>query len=117
MQETLRSLCENELKEYIQEYDRQQQVNKLGRLQKPNIVVAHDTRASSESLVQAFKTGVEVLDGVLINYGLLSTPQLHYMVRCLNTNNSYGEPNEDGYLNKLTTAFFNVWSMVIKNQT
>ncbi|CAF0741480.1 unnamed protein product [Brachionus calyciflorus] len=112
LQETLKSLCENELKEWIEEYDREQEVNKLGRIQKPNIVAAYDTRPSSVALFEAFKTGVEVLDGVLINYGLLSTPQLHYMVRCLNTNNSYGEPNEDGYFNKLTTAFFNVWSMI-----
>lgn len=112
MQATLRDLCENELKSCILEFDKEQEVNQLGRVQNPNIVAAHDTRPSSEALLKAFKTGVEVLNGVLINYGLLSTPQLHYMVRCLNTSGAYGEPNEEGYFNKLTKAFFNVWSMV-----
>lgn len=87
-------------------------MNLLERVQRPNIVVAHDTRPSCAALLEAFKTGVEVLGGLLVNYGLLSTPQLHYMVRCLNTNSSYGEPNEEGYFNKITKAFFNVWSMV-----
>ena len=37
--------------------------------------------------------------------GVLTTPQLHYMVRCLNTNNAYGQPSEQGYYEKLSSAF------------
>ena len=74
--------------------------------------MAHDTRASCALLLEAFKSGAELLNGVVANDGLLTTPQLHYMVRCLNTNGSYGEPNEEGYYNKISRAFFNVWSMV-----
>lgn len=37
--------------------------------------------------------------------GLLTTPQLHYMVRCRNTASSYGQPTEDGYYSKLAQAF------------
>jgi len=47
--------------------------------------------------------GVEYTD-----YGILTTPQLHYIVRCLNTANTqyaYGEPTEQGYYEKLSTAF------------
>lgn len=112
MEETIKDLCDNELNGCIQEFENEQKANKLARVQRPNIVAAYDTRPSSEALFNAFKTGVEVLNGVLVNYGLMSTPQLHYMVRCLNTNNSYGEPNEDGYFDKLTFAFFKIWSMV-----
>lgn len=37
--------------------------------------------------------------------GVLTTPQLHYMVRCVNTNNAYGQPSEQGYYEKLSSAF------------
>ena len=37
--------------------------------------------------------------------GLLTTPQLHYMVRCINTNEAFGVPTEDGYYQKLAMSF------------
>ena len=37
--------------------------------------------------------------------GILTTPQLHYMVRCINTGGAYGDPTEDGYYHKLSSAF------------
>ena len=80
--------------------------------QKATILLAHDTRPSCASLVAAFQTGVELMRGILVNYGTLSTPQLHYIVRCLNTGNAYGEPNESGYFGKLARAFANVWSVI-----
>lgn len=36
---------------------------------------------------------------------LMTTPQLHYIVRCYNDNGLYGESTEAGYFNKLCTAF------------
>ena len=42
------------------------------------------------------------------DYGFLTTPQLHYMVRCLNTEgtkDAYGEPTEKGYYEKFSAAF------------
>ena len=106
---TLIQLCNEKLKCWIDEFDKKNLNDKPVR---PNVTVAHDTRDSCPVLLDAFKTGVEKLNGVLVNYGLLTTPQLHYMVRCLNTNGAYGEPNEDGYFNKLTQAFFNIWSLI-----
>ena len=44
--------------------------------------------------------------------GLLTTPQLHYIVRCQNTAGQYGEPTEEGYFKKLSQAFSNLWKMV-----
>lgn len=104
----IKDLCTTDFKAHIDSFEQQ-------NASKANVVVAHDTRPSCAPLLQAFKTGVEVLDGSLVNYGVLSTPQLHYMVRCLNTNNSYGEPTQDGYFKKLTRAFFNIWSTVYNN--
>lgn len=37
--------------------------------------------------------------------GILTTPQLHYVVRCVNTHGQFGEPSEEGYYQKLVTAF------------
>ena len=42
------------------------------------------------------------------DYGLMTTPQLHYVTRCINTKGSpyeYGEPTEQGYYEKLAAAF------------
>lgn len=107
---TLKQLCENEFKDWVSKFDDQNKEanNKL----KAYVAVAHDTRPSCALLLEAFKTGVESLNGVLVNYGLLTTPQLHFMVRCLNTNGSYGQPNEEGYFNKLSHAFFSIWSFI-----
>ncbi|KAJ3388595.1 Phosphoglucomutase-3 [Lobulomyces angularis] len=73
-----------------------------------NVVVARDTRPSGLKLAEAFIEGVKVLHGNVKDYGVLTTPQLHYLVRCLNTSDSasfYGSPTEDGYYQKLSDAF------------
>lgn len=41
------------------------------------------------------------------DYKLLTTPQLHYITRCLNTKGTiyeYGEPTEQGYYEKLSSS-------------
>lgn len=106
---TLTSLAENEFKEFIDKYDTE---NTKSADYKANVAVAHDTRASCALLLDAFQCGVADLNGNLKNYGLLSTPQLHYMVRCLNTNSAYGQPDETGYYKKLSLAFNNIWSLI-----
>ncbi|KAK2113989.1 Phosphoglucomutase-3 [Saguinus oedipus] len=40
-----------------------------------------------------------------IHYGLLTTPQLHYMVYCRNTGGRYGKATLEGYYQKLSKAF------------
>ncbi|XP_025095090.1 phosphoacetylglucosamine mutase-like [Pomacea canaliculata] len=72
---------------------------------KAKVFIARDTRPSSLSLSQAVLQGVQALDGHPFDFGLLTTPQLHYMVCCENTNKNYGEPTEDGYFGKLAAAF------------
>lgn len=42
------------------------------------------------------------------DYKILTTPQLHYITRCLNTKGTpfdYGEPTEQGYYQKTAAAF------------
>uniref|UniRef100_A0A3B5LQD8 Phosphoacetylglucosamine mutase n=1 Tax=Xiphophorus couchianus TaxID=32473 RepID=A0A3B5LQD8_9TELE len=68
-----------------------------------NVFVGKDTRSSSASLSQAVLDGVKALGGH--NYGLVTTPQLHYMVCCQNTQGKYGEATVEGYYRKLSQAF------------
>ena len=39
------------------------------------------------------------------DYGVITTPMLHYFVACINTDGVYGEATEDGYFIKMVTAF------------
>ncbi len=62
-------------------------------------------RKSSPSLARAALDGIEAAGGVAKDFGIVSTPELHYFVVAHNTDGGYGEPTEEGYFNKLTTAF------------
>ncbi|KAI9104473.1 hypothetical protein DFS34DRAFT_603289 [Phlyctochytrium arcticum] len=72
------------------------------------VVVARDTRPSGQALVASLIDGVKSLDGDITDYDLATTPQLHYVVRCLNTQGTpeaYGTPTWEGYYEKLATAY------------
>lgn len=83
--------------------------------QPAHVVYGHDTRPSCKPLVRALVDGLssatfgsEAPKVELVNAGLVTTPQLHYLVRCLNTAESsdpYGEPTIDGYYRKLAAAY------------
>ena len=64
-----------------------------------------DTRKSSPLLCEALMTGISAAGGSATNFGLLTTPQLHYIVRCVNTDGLYGVASEEGYYNKLASAY------------
>lgn len=77
------------------------------------VIYGHDSRASANVLVKSLEDGFKVSGAQVANYGLVTTPQLHYIVRCLNTKNSdspYGAPTELGYYKKLTAAYQRVLS-------
>ena len=69
------------------------------------VYLARDTRMSSVSLSMALIDGIKTCYGEYKDFGLLTTPQLHYIVRCANSNGQYGEPSEQGYYKKLSNAF------------
>ncbi|KAJ0026952.1 hypothetical protein NQD34_017952 [Periophthalmus magnuspinnatus] len=73
--------------------------------QEAHVFVGRDTRSSSASLSQAVLEGVSSLGGLNKDYGLVTTPQLHYMVCCQNTRGKYGEATVEGYYKKLCQAF------------
>lgn len=75
---------------------------------KSRVIFARDTRASGPRLVTALVAALEASGTEYTDYKLLTTPQLHYITRCLNTKGTtyeYGEPNEQGYYEKLSAAF------------
>ncbi|EPS41655.1 hypothetical protein H072_4445 [Dactylellina haptotyla CBS 200.50] len=72
------------------------------------VVVGCDTRESSPALVDALVAAVNAVGVKPSDYGIVTTPQLHYFVRCLNTqgtDHAYGEPSPEGYFQKLSTAY------------
>ena len=69
------------------------------------MAIGIDTRPSSVPLAGAVREGIDVAGASLIDFGLSTTPQLHYYVRCLNTKGAYGAPSETGYFKKLSNAF------------
>ncbi|XP_027637814.1 phosphoacetylglucosamine mutase isoform X2 [Falco peregrinus] len=70
-----------------------------------SLFIGRDTRPSSEKLAQSVIDGIFVLGGQYHDYGLITTPQLHYMVRCQNTQGQYGRATLEGYYEKLSKAF------------
>ncbi|CAI4229445.1 unnamed protein product [Auanema sp. JU1783] len=75
-----------------------------------SVVCAMDTRISSPHLVEAARAGAELFNVHFRNHGLLTTPQLHYIVRCRN-DPEFGEASEVGYYKCLSTAFNELLSL------
>ncbi|KAI5795436.1 N-acetylglucosamine-phosphate mutase-like protein [Peziza echinospora] len=70
-----------------------------------NVVYARDTRESGPALVASLVDALNATGTVSKDYGILTTPQLHYIVRCINTRGAYGEPTEEGYYRKIGDAY------------
>lgn len=72
------------------------------------VIYARDTRPSGPKLVQALVDALQAAGAEYTDYKLLTTPQLHYLTRCTNTEGtpqSYGDVSEKGYYEKLAAAF------------
>ena len=69
-------------------------------------------RPSSEPLSRAVIDGIDAAGGKFKDYGVVTTPQLHYFVVCENTKEEYGEPSKEGYFKKLSRAFMDFKKMV-----
>ncbi|XP_050535515.1 phosphoacetylglucosamine mutase isoform X2 [Daktulosphaira vitifoliae] len=72
---------------------------------KPKVYVGRDTRNSGERLLKAVILGLKIFKSDYEDFGVITTPMLHYFVRCYNTNGLYGQPNENSYFTKLTNSF------------
>lgn len=69
------------------------------------VITGRDTRESSPALLNAAIAGIQALNGIVQDFGIVTTPQLHYLVVCINTNGSYSDPTLHGYYVKLSEAF------------
>lgn len=70
------------------------------------VFVGRDTRASSVRLALAVCDGIGAMrPSSCRSISLATTPQLHYAVRCAETNGAYGLPSLVGYRDKLLNAY------------
>ncbi|KAI9724318.1 MAG: hypothetical protein M1812_000386 [Candelaria pacifica] len=72
------------------------------------VILARDTRASGPPLVDALVDAFKATGSEYVDHNLLTTPQLHYLVRCINTKDTqyeYGNASEEGYYEKVAAAF------------
>lgn len=73
-----------------------------------NVIIARDTRPSGERLVKALVAALDAVGAKHVDYGVLTTPQLHYLTRATNTQKDpqpFGEVSEEGYYKKLAEAY------------
>ncbi|KAG7176260.1 Phosphoacetylglucosamine mutase-like [Homarus americanus] len=69
------------------------------------VFVGRDTRPSSNRLCDAVIAGVTAVGGEFKDFGIVSTPILHYVVTCYNDGGKYGEATVQGYYQKISRAF------------
>lgn len=75
---------------------------------RPRVFIGRDTRASSAPLSLLLQQSIEAMHGQCTDFGLVTTPQLHYMVRCANTaaaTAAASPPVLQQYYNDITRAF------------
>lgn len=83
---------------------------KIDMSKSSRVVFGRDTRPSGEKLVKALQAGLEAMGcDEPKDMGITTTPCLHYMVKGSNLKQEaqirYGAPSEQGYVQKLATAF------------
>ena len=92
----------------LEEYERLITQLRINTEITPKVIFARDTRESGPALVESLVDALKATGTEFIDSGILTTPQLHYLVRCINTEGTeeaYGEPTEQGYYNKLAEAY------------
>ncbi|MEE6476366.1 hypothetical protein FKM82_011054 [Ascaphus truei] len=93
---------EHELQSVVTDIIKQESINMQ---EEAFVAIGRDTRPSSETLSQAVIDGVTALEATYHDHGLVTTPQLHYIICCRNTGGRYGETTVVGYYKKLSRAF------------
>jgi len=92
----------------LEEYENLAAQLKINTEITPKVIFARDTRESGPALVESLTDALKAAGVEFVDHGILTTPQLHYLVRCINTEGTeeaYGEATEQGYYNKLAEAY------------
>uniref|UniRef100_A0A1D1Z9M1 Phosphoacetylglucosamine mutase n=1 Tax=Anthurium amnicola TaxID=1678845 RepID=A0A1D1Z9M1_9ARAE len=84
----------------------------FGGQQTAEILLGRDTRPSGGALLEAAKQGIAAVVGaVAIDMGILTTPQLHWMVRCRNKGRKV---TEFDYYTQLSNSFKHLMDLIPK---
>ena len=107
---TLANTPSNELGKAYEQLVNDELVDELRKIhdRPAKVIFGRDTRPSGIHLVKALKASLDALQVEYTDYGILTTPQLHYLVRCINTKGTpyeFGEATEKGYYEKMAKAF------------
>lgn len=108
----LANVPDNDLQKEVETIIREQNID--NNIKAP-VYVGMDTRFHSPMLAKAVMNGIFTLRGTPTDFGIVTTPMLHYFVVCANTNNTYGQPTEEGYYNKLINSFKNLRGAAFEN--
>lgn len=79
---------------------------------KAKVAIARDSRESGPELLAILCEAFKCYHTQVLDYGLLTTPQLHYVTRCCN-DLAFGEPAEAGYYKKIAQSFSSIVSSPI----
>jgi len=75
---------------------------------KAHIFVGMDNRYHSPMLARSVINGINTLRGHPTDFGLVTTPMLHYFVTWSNSGNVFRVPTDEDYYSKLVNAFKNL---------
>ena len=96
----LANTTEQQVAAYLKQQTQQLKLNLESS--KPRVFVGRDTRDSSPQLCALVVEGVQALGGEVVDYGVVTTPQLHWVVRRANEGK---EASVDSYYKTLSSAF------------
>ncbi|XP_033324475.1 phosphoglucomutase 3-like protein nst [Megalopta genalis] len=97
----LANVEDSKLVSNVEQIIREQNINMSATA---TVIVGRDTRESGPVLFNAAIAGIQALNGTIKDFGVITTPQLHYLVVCTN-NNKYGNATLHGYYEKISKSF------------
>lgn len=78
----------------------------------PQVICGYDTRPSASTLLKSAEDGLKVLGARVVNAGLVTTPQLHYLVMESNVkeleSSLYSPPTVEKYHERLASSFVKI---------
>lgn len=75
----------------------------------PHVYIGRDTRTSSRALVDVVKVGLEVLKVPYTDFGIVSLPQMYYLVA-----NSSSGATPDSYINTMVEPYLEFMNSITK---
>merc|ERR1719419_1938070 len=86
-------------------------VNEDLRVKIGKVMVGMDTRPHSKELLDLVMIGAEICGASVVNLGVVTTPQLHYLVSRANSENKF-EQSPDRYIDEVSTSFLRLHKLL-----